>query len=83
MKLKATVERGQRYADSFTEGIINVFQDNVFRLGDAIHIDRHSVSVFSESFVRFHLVFQFSKCMDAVAGFLRQALNLPPFITIS
>lgn len=66
-RLKSTIERCQRYADSFTQDIINLFQDNVFRLGSALHIDNHSVSVFSESFIRFHLVFQFSKCMDTIA----------------
>lgn len=57
IKLKSTIERCQRYADAFTQDIINLFQDNVFRLGNSMHIDHHSVSVFSESFIRFHLVF--------------------------
>jgi len=64
LKLKASVERGERFSNLFTEAIINVFQDNVFKLGDSLHMDRHSVTVFSESFIRFHLIFQFSKCLD-------------------
>jgi hypothetical protein len=65
-RLKATMERGERYANQFTEEIINIFQNNVFKLGQKLHIDNHSVMVFSESFVRFHLVFQFSKCLDYI-----------------
>ena len=57
LKLKSFVERGERYANQFTQGIIDVFQDNVLMLGRALHIDEHSVMVFSESFVRFHLIF--------------------------
>lgn len=83
LRLKASVERAERFANMFTQEIINVFQDNVTRLGDAINIDRHSVNVFSESFVRFHLIFQASKCFDYLQGQLRGILKLPPFITIS
>lgn len=64
LKLKASVERAERFANLFTSEVINVFQDNVFKLGDSLHMDRHSVMVFSESFIRFHLIFQFSKCLD-------------------
>ena len=70
-KVKASVERGERYANQFTEDIINVFQDSVFKLGDKLHIDRHSVMVFSESFVRSHLIFQFSKCLDYCSANIR------------
>lgn len=39
--------------------------------------------VFSESFIRFHLIFQYSKCLDYFQHMIRQALNLPPYIVIS
>jgi hypothetical protein len=55
--VKAVIERGERYANTFTQQIIDTFQDNVMALGEAISIDRHSLTVFSESFVRFHLIF--------------------------
>lgn len=62
--LKSLVDRGERFANKFTEEIINCFQENVLRLGQALSIDINSLTVFSESFVRFHLVFQLSKCLD-------------------
>jgi hypothetical protein len=80
--LKASVERGERYANEFTESIINLFQENLLRLGDSLQIDRNSVNVFSESFVRFHLIFQFSKCLDYLSASIRNILKLPPFIVI-
>lgn len=82
LKLKASVERAERYANQFTSEVINVFQDNVFKLGDSLHMDRHSVMVFSESFIRFHLVFQFSKCLDYFQHMIRTVLKLPPYIVI-
>lgn len=57
LRLKAVIERGERYANTFTQQIIDTFQENVIALGEAISIDRHSLTVFSESFVRFHLIF--------------------------
>ena len=64
LRMKAVCERGERFCNQFTQGIIDVFQNNVIKLGSRLSIDEHSLSVFSESFVRFHLVFQFSKCVD-------------------
>lgn len=52
-------------------------------LGRAFGIERHAVDVFSESFVRSHLILQFSKTVETLLGYLRKALNLPPFIVIS
>lgn len=52
-------------------------------LGEAISIDRHSLTVFSESFVRFHLIFQLSKCFDFLGDWVRTSLNLPPYVVIS
>lgn len=51
--------------------------------GEAMHIDRHSLTVFSESFVRFHLIFQLTKCFDYLSKYIRRTLNLPPFVVIS
>ena len=58
------MERAERYANQFTEYIVNQYQGVVTKLGDRLGLDQHSVAVFSESFVRSHLIFQFSKCID-------------------
>ena len=83
LRLKAVIDRGERYANTFTQQIIDTFQDNVITLGEAISIDRHSLTVFSESFVRFHLIFQLSKCFDYLSEWVRQSLKLPPYVVIS
>lgn len=70
-KVKATIERAERYSNQFTEDIVNEFQDGVVKLGDKLGLDQHSVMVFSESFVRSHLIFQFSKCVDYCSQTIR------------
>jgi hypothetical protein len=82
-RIKATVERAMRLAKSFTQVIIETFQVNVLALGHAFNIDKHSIEVFSESFIRSHIIFQLSKLSDTVLGYCRQELKLPPFIVIS
>ncbi len=52
-------------------------------MGDAFKIDKKSVEVFSESFVRAHIIFQLSKLADGILGYCRRELKLPPYIIIS
>jgi hypothetical protein len=55
----------------------------VIALGHAFNIDKHSIEVFSESFIRSHIIFQLSKLAEGVLGYCRTELKLPPFIVIS
>lgn len=52
-------------------------------LGEAFKLDKKSVEVFSESFVRAHIIFQLSKLSEGVLGYCRKELKLPPYIIIS
>jgi hypothetical protein len=72
-----------RLAKNFTQVIIETFQNNVLALGAAFKIEKKSVEVFSESFIRSHIIFQLSKLGDAVLGYCRRTLKLPPYIIIS
>eukprot|EP00347_Sterkiella_histriomuscorum_P002420 403368223 len=82
-RLKSSTERALRLGKGFTSRILDTFQTNVLELGKQFGIDRHAVEVFSESFVRSHIIFQFSKSLELVTQYLRKTLNLPPFIVIS
>jgi hypothetical protein len=82
-RLKASVERALRLAKTFTQTITETFQHNVLALGEAFKINRHSVEVFSESFIRSHVIFQLSKLCDGILGHIRQVLKLPPYIVIA
>lgn len=57
MRLKATLERGIRLGKNFTSKIMEAFQSNVMLLGQTFDIDKQAIEVFSESFIRSHLVF--------------------------
>jgi hypothetical protein len=82
-RIKSTVERAMRLAKSFTTCIVETFQQNVLALGSAFEINQHSVQVFSESFVRSHIIFQLSKLAEGVLAYCRKVLKLPPFVIIS
>ena len=82
-RIKASVERALRLAKNFTSVIIETFQSNVIALGTAFKIDKKSVEVFSESFVRAHIIFQLSKLAEGILSYCRRSLKLPPFIIIS
>ena len=55
--MKASLERGLRVAQDFSSTITGIFQTSVEAIGAAFGINKHSVDVFSESFVRSHLMF--------------------------
>ncbi|CDW77583.1 water chloroplastic-like [Stylonychia lemnae] len=82
-RLKSTIERALRLGKNFTSKIIDTFQANVFDLGKQFNVEKHSIEVYAESFVRSHLIFQFSKSLELVIQFIRKSLNLPPYIIIS
>lgn len=56
---------------------------HVQALGTAFNLNKESVEVFSESFIRSHLIFQLSKVAEQILFHLRRELKLPPYITIS
>ena len=60
-----------------------MFQESVESLGKAFGINHHSVSVFSESFVRSHLMFQMAKGLEFMVSEVRNALQLPPIVIVS
>lgn len=82
-RLKAALERGIRLANYFTIQISDIFQANVQELGRVFKINDYSIQVFSESFIRSHLMFQFSKSLELAITYIRHTLNLPPFLIIS
>lgn len=83
LRLKSTLERALRLSTTFTSQIASSFQSSVSELGRVFRIDKHSVDVFSESFIRSHLMFQFAKSIETMLAWIRTSLNLPPFIIIS
>ena len=52
-------------------------------LGVALSINSESVRVYSESFIRSHLMFQVSKALEQLTSLIKRELKLPPFTIIS
>jgi phosphoglucan,water dikinase len=83
LRLKAIFERCKNLFYEITDDVNRFFQTPAVCLGKALKIDPHSIKVFCESFVRSHLIFQFSKIVSLLLGKIRDILNLPPFNIIS
>lgn len=83
LKLKAILERCMNIFYEITEDVEKYFTTPVYSLGKALNLNPHSIRVFSESFIRGHTIFQFSKITTLLLYKIRNMLNLPPYTTIS
>ena len=79
----AVLERGVRLAQNFSASVSDTFQATVDAVGFSFGVDRPSIDVFSESFIRSHLMFQLAKGFEALLLKARATLNLPPLTLIS
>ena len=75
LRLKATVERAQRLAETHSERLIARFAARAERLGRALAVAEHAMRVFGEAEVRAHLVFQISRLCAYAARRLRADLG--------
>ena len=64
LRFKATLERGIRLAQAFSTTVTETFQETVNSVGNSFGVDRQSIDVFSESFIRSHLIFQMAKALE-------------------
>jgi phosphoglucan,water dikinase len=77
LRLKASTERGRRFAEKFSESILALFTQRAESLGHALGIPHHAVRVFAEAEIRSHLVFQLSKLASLLLHRIRGQLGLP------
>src|SRR5262249_15920913 len=61
LRLKATIERSRRLAESYSEQVIASQLSKAERLGQATGVAEHAIRVFCEAEIRRHLIFQLSK----------------------
>ena len=57
LRCKATLERCIRLAQNFCVTVTETFQETVNSVGFSFGVDKQSIDVFSESFIRSHLMF--------------------------
>jgi phosphoglucan,water dikinase len=77
LRLKASLERGRRVSEDYSDGILALFPERVEKLGHALGVPEHAVRVYSEAEVRGHLVFQLSKLVSNLLQHIREQLALP------
>ena len=71
LRLKATVERARRLAETHSQQVMALFAARAQRLGRALGVADHAIRVFGEAEVRSHLVFQLAKLSSYLARHLR------------
>jgi phosphoglucan,water dikinase len=77
LRLKATVERCRRLAETYSEQVIGTLLSRAEQLGHALGVAEHAIRVFCEAEIRRHLIFQLSKLASMLLRRLREALQLP------
>jgi phosphoglucan, water dikinase len=77
LRLKATVERCRRLAETYSEQVIGSLLSRAEQLGQPLGVAEDSVRVFCEAEIRRHLIFQLSKLASTLLRRLREALDLP------
>ena len=77
LRLKATVSRARRLAESYSEKIMAWFPPQALALGRALAVPATAVKVFGEAEIRGHLIFQLSKLASSLLRRIREALDQP------
>src|SRR5262249_3056582 len=82
LRILASLGRGRRLAERYSDRIHALFPPRVEALGRALGIAEHAIRVFTEGDIRGHVVFQFAKLIDLGLQAARQALQLSPWEAI-
>ena len=84
LQIKSIIDRGVNISIDICGDLEHLFNpNNLLYLGSKLHINKKSVLVFVESFIRSNIIFQFSKISDLLITIIRDYLNLPPFNIIN
>jgi len=77
LRLKATISRARRLAESYSERIMAWFPRRALALGQALGVPPTAARIFGEAEIRGHLIFQLSKLASSWLRRIRAALDLP------
>ncbi|KAI5077777.1 hypothetical protein GOP47_0007601 [Adiantum capillus-veneris] len=61
LRLKATIERARRLSESFSDTLLQIYPNNVEKLGKAFAIPENTIRCYTEAEIRASVVFQLSK----------------------
>ena len=77
LRLKATIIRARRLAESYSDRILAWFPPRALALGRALAVPETAIRIFGEAEIRGHLVFQLSKLASSLLRRIREALQQP------
>ncbi|GBG79977.1 hypothetical protein CBR_g30239 [Chara braunii] len=75
LRLKATLERAKRLAESYSDSILEIYPKRCEALGKALGIPENSIRTFAEAEIRSSVVFQLSKLCSLSLKSVRLATN--------
>ncbi|MFW8600691.1 PEP/pyruvate-binding domain-containing protein [Desulfobacterota bacterium M19] len=82
LRLKATMDRSRRLADSYTEMVLGLFLKKTKILGQALRVSGNAVKFYCEGDIRASLIFQLSKLNALLLKNIRSIAGLPPWDVI-
>jgi phosphoglucan, water dikinase len=82
LRMKAALDRCRRLAEAYCALILKWFPEKAERIGSALGVSRRVISLFSESDIRRHAVFQLSKLVTVLMKTVRASAGLRPWDTI-
>lgn len=71
LRLKATVDRVRRVAESYTDTVLQLYPDYVEKLGKALGIPENTVRTYTEADIRASVVFQIAKLCSLLLKAIR------------
>ena len=71
LRLKATVDRVRRVAESYTDTVLQLYPDYVTKLGIALGIPENTVRTYTEADIRASVVFQIAKLCSLLLKAIR------------
>jgi phosphoglucan,water dikinase len=77
LRLKATVDRGRRLAEAYSDRALSLFHERVAKLGSALGVAPHAIQTFVEGDIRGHVVFQLSRLATLMSANIRRLAGLP------
>ncbi|GAQ78092.1 water dikinase [Klebsormidium nitens] len=75
LRLKATLDRARRLAESYSEALLEIYPERSLKLGDALGVPENSVRTFTEAEIRASVVFQLSKLCSLLLKALRDVIG--------
>ncbi len=79
LRLKATLARCRRLADTYSDTVLALFLDRVVWLGRALGVADHVIQTYCEGDIRGNLIFQLSKLVSLLLKEIRRVSDLPPW----